>query len=444
MLGVNFRKRSNAAANLQDDEKLGGSDRLMILGAMLKDLGTGGTENIAMARQIADQNRKYASARAAALAQSEIPNILTGRTNAKVSTGAMGPAADGSEPAAQSVPFAQRRALLPNLRDPEVIRRLAEVEARGGDPSTALEILKANQASVKVGPGGEGYDEHDSSNVGRIFRAPTVINDTIVDANNPKNEERQVPKVGEGRMLVWDQQGKPYVMDIPNYAESEARRAGLKAGAEAGARTPYETVTGTDRQGRPVLTRKSDVTGTEGQPLVGQSPAEAIEANKAAEAAAERRSLFQKSVDEDAKLSPLLDEMEGLLDGGDVISGMGAELRLGGERALALTGDERAKSRVAATEAWQNLTKRQVLPLVKQLGTGSGITDADRKFTEAIVAGDIELSEATMRRVIGIGRRQIEANRKRFEGERAASQTQSPGRAAPRTTGRGYRILSVE
>lgn len=434
MFGALRRKRTSFGEVPERGDGLSLQDRA--LGAMA--LLQGDYATAAGLRKAASQ---AAAQRAALQAQGEIPSLFTPTVKAFEPGGQIGPTADGSEPTAKSIPYAQRRAQMPNLNDPVLIQKLLGLQSRGADIDPALEVLKANQADIQVGPGGEAFNKKDARVEGRIFRNPQVVNDTIINMNDPENEERQIPEVGPGRMLVRDAQGNPYVMDIPGYAQSEASRAGMKAGAEAGARAPYETVTGEDRLGRPVIVPKSSVTGggpAAGQPLIGQSPAEAIAANRAAEAEADRRTGIVKAADEDAKLVPLLDDMEKLLDSGNVISGMGAELRLGGERALALAGDDRAKERVAATEAWKNLTARQVLPLVKQLGTGAGITDADRKFTEAIVAGDIELSEATMRRVIEIGRRQIEANRKRLEGGSAHAR---PGATM---SGKGFRILSVE
>lgn len=304
----------------------------------------------------------------------------------------------------------------PNLRDPRIYAAVLRAARNGVDVGPALEVLKAQKRQYES-DGGVVWDPETGDPV-RALPTPPVGGGFI-------------PRPGvDGEIAGWD--------NAPGVPKALAERRGAESGADAAARAPFETVTGQDRSGRPVLTKRSDVTGPQGTPLVGQSPAEAITANKAAEAEAERQAAFQKSVDEDAKIAPLLNEMESLLDSGDVISGMGADLRLNAERALALTGDDRAKARVAATEGWKNLTARQVLPLVKQLGTGAGITDADRKFTESIVAGDIALDEQTMRRVIAIGRRQMEANRQRQESGAPARRARPPG-----GTG-GYRVLSVE
>lgn len=411
---------------------------LAALALLNKDYGT--------AYGIQQSAAKGAAAKAALQAQAEVPKILTGRAYTKGYNGVAGPTVDGSEPAATSIPFAERRVMLPNLRDTELLRRLFEAQAKGADITQAMEALKAGQADIAVGPGGEAYDRKNADVDGRVFRNPTVVNDTVIDLNNPKNEERQIPKVGEGQMLVKDMQGNFHVMPIPGFAEAAAGKAGQVAGAEAEARSRHETVTGVDSDGRPVTRRKSDITGaTNGQPLVGPSEEQSTFNKKAGEAEAARYSEFKSAVDADERNAPLFKEMERLLDSGNLVTGFGADVRLNAERAMALAGDEGAKARVAATESWQNLTNRQVLPLIKALGASSAISDADREFTQKIVAGDIKLNEATMREVVRIGREAAQENRRRLEAYGRPGV--SPGaqrRSGPTTSGKGFRILSVE
>jgi hypothetical protein len=71
----------------------------------------------------------------------------------------------------------------------------------------------------------------------------------------------------------------------------------------------------------------------------------------------------------------------------------------------------------ANTEAFQSSMKEIVLPLVKQLGTGNSISNADREFVEKATGGDIRLTEDAVRRIISVmerGQRNeiIKANQK--------------------------------
>lgn len=57
---------------------------------------------------------------------------------------------------------------------------------------------------------------------------------------------------------------------------------------------------------------------------------------------------------------------------------------------------------VVATQTFMINRAKQVLPLIKALGSGTAISDKDREFIEKIVAGDISLSLETIKRVIQI------------------------------------------
>jgi len=57
---------------------------------------------------------------------------------------------------------------------------------------------------------------------------------------------------------------------------------------------------------------------------------------------------------------------------------------------------------VVATQTFMINRAKQVLPLIKALGSGTAISDKDREFIEKIVAGDISLSLDTIKRVIQI------------------------------------------
>jgi hypothetical protein len=94
---------------------------------------------------------------------------------------------------------------------------------------------------------------------------------------------------------------------------------------------------------------------------------------------------------------------EELLNKG-VITGTGANFRLGFARALATAGLT-SNDDVANTEAFVATMGRVTLDLVKQLGAGSGISNADREYAQNIAGGSIIVTEKGIRRLIDINKR---------------------------------------
>lgn len=92
-----------------------------------------------------------------------------------------------------------------------------------------------------------------------------------------------------------------------------------------------------------------------------------------------------------------------LLDKG-IISGFGADWRLGFSRALNLGGADNDEM-VSNTEAYISNMGTQVGSIIKQFGSGTGLSNADREYAEKIVAGKITLNETSMRKVLDINER---------------------------------------
>jgi hypothetical protein len=94
-----------------------------------------------------------------------------------------------------------------------------------------------------------------------------------------------------------------------------------------------------------------------------------------------------------------LQEARALLDQG-IYTGQMADLKLLGAK-LGL-GDT---SKIGTTEAFQAAMGRQTLALVKNLGAGSGISNADREYAEKVAGGKITLNEESLRKIIDINER---------------------------------------
>lgn len=96
-----------------------------------------------------------------------------------------------------------------------------------------------------------------------------------------------------------------------------------------------------------------------------------------------------------------------------MITGTGAEPRLALARALHTAGLVEAPE-VANTEAYISAVGQQVLSTVKQLGSGTGISDADVRFVKDMAAGRISLSKDGMERVLDIQEKAARAQVQRF------------------------------
>lgn len=87
-----------------------------------------------------------------------------------------------------------------------------------------------------------------------------------------------------------------------------------------------------------------------------------------------------------------------------VTTGATADIRNTINNALATAGII-SPEQVSNTEAFRSTVGQNVLGLMKQLGSGSAISNADLKFAERVAAGDITLTEQSIRKVIDIGNR---------------------------------------
>ena len=125
---------------------------------------------------------------------------------------------------------------------------------------------------------------------------------------------------------------------------------------------------------------------------------------------------------------PLVHEARQLLDSGKIISGAGANFGLNVGRALSQIGFKEADDPVKNTQTFMAVQARQVLAIIKSLGSGSGISDADREYAAKIVGGDISVNEGALRRLLDISERAqraaIDAHNTRVE--KAATAFKNP------------------
>lgn len=108
-----------------------------------------------------------------------------------------------------------------------------------------------------------------------------------------------------------------------------------------------------------------------------------------------------------------------LLDKG-VISGFGANFKLGFAKAAKELGASGFDGKIENTETYASNMAQNVGKLIKQFGAGTGLSDADRKYAEQMAGGQISLDEKSMRKILEISERAarnvILAHNKRVEG----------------------------
>lgn len=88
---------------------------------------------------------------------------------------------------------------------------------------------------------------------------------------------------------------------------------------------------------------------------------------------------------------------------GKVITGAGAEAALALSKALEFFGIQSQEA--ADTEVLKSRLAQPVFSLVKQLGSGSGISNADRDYAEMAAGGKITLTKDAIIRLVEIGRK---------------------------------------
>jgi hypothetical protein len=103
-----------------------------------------------------------------------------------------------------------------------------------------------------------------------------------------------------------------------------------------------------------------------------------------------------------------LSEAQKLINSG-IITGTGAEYLVNfGNFAQSRLGIDTGKGAVANTQAFASTMGTQVGQIIKQFGSGTGLSDADREYAEKIVGGKITLTEAAIKKLIGINKKAFE------------------------------------
>lgn len=367
-------------------------DRLNVFGAQLQDIDDGGNRaaTIQQSRLQAQQRQQQAAAR------QQLNQLLIGRSQAANGGG------QGSGP--------------PDLRT--ALPALLAAQGAGVDIGDYVNLLDKAGPDIQV-TNGVAYDRRATAPGSRVGVNLTNVDGTLIDTQDPRNANRFVPNVGEGQELVYDANGRPMIRPIQGYADASAIQEAAITGARSAAQAPYQFVQTEGPNGERITAAASQLAGgiVRGQGTADRTLATGRATNQVA---------LEQAQGEQARSDrgnlPVLEEALNLLP--NVITGAGANLRLQGARAAAALGDQDAARRVAATETFQATTGKAVLAVARQLGSGSGITNADREFAQKIAGGEISLNQESIRRILQIERDAI-ARRARERGD-----AQQPSRAA--------------
>lgn len=247
---------------------VGLSDNLTRLGAIFQDGGAGfqGIES----NQVGQLDRSRA--RQAAM---QGLNDLFAPKPAPYG-GMAGPAMDGEAgPRAQATP-----GRIPSLTDPVTQRTLAQAASAGIDPSAYIELLKANKREFVNGQAVDPYGVNPGERVGVDL---SNVNGFMVDQQDPKNAGRFMPQLGEGEQPLFDDRGQVVaVRNIDGSVRAMAEREAAKAAATSSAQAPFDLRTIEGPTGGKISGSRADILSM--GPVVSQSPAEALQANSAAEA----------------------------------------------------------------------------------------------------------------------------------------------------------------
>jgi hypothetical protein len=87
---------------------------------------------------------------------------------------------------------------------------------------------------------------------------------------------------------------------------------------------------------------------------------------------------------------------------GGMITGAFADWKVGFGKALQATGINFATDEIANTEAFVATRAQEVGRLIKMFGAGTGLSDADRQYAERAAAGQITLTEESIRKIIAL------------------------------------------
>jgi hypothetical protein len=351
-----------------DLAKLSFADRARIFGIAMTDPGS--------AMQMKQQMRA-APARDAFL--KSLQDRVTG-TPDSVSQAQIGNSAGQDISAAFAPQYDLKPGQAPiDINSPDLPALAMRAQTLGVPIGQLLDVLKAQQPNVDIGPGGEAYNKNDRSVIGRRFRNPANVNGFIVDQNKPENEGAYFPKLPDGVIP----NGKGGVDNITGLIPSMQGQEE----AQALGRTRGTMMNVPTRSGAPAMMTGAQFLGGQGGGAggggaqsqgfgVGQAPSEAAYENDLAKASATQYTGIQTAGVNAAKQIQTYGRIKNLLAGvdGGRLSPAGVEIA-SAANSLGIKIDPNLGNKQAA-QALMN----QIVLDANGGSLGPGVSNADVAF----------------------------------------------------------------
>lgn len=298
--------------------------------------------------------------------------------------------AQGTAAGYQYQPPARTRDPL-SINSPELPGLALKAQQLGVPISALLDVLKAQQPDMAVGPDGTTYNKH-SSNLPTRFRSPQAVNNTIVDMGAPENENRVIPSEPvKGAMPVYDNRGRVVDWSLPQGARGAiAGAAGAESAGRSAGSAPYEFVNVPGPDGQPTVMSRSRAAGGV---FSGQTPGDAAYDADLAKASAGQYTGIQAAGQAASGKIATVRQIDNLLTGlstGKFTPAM-ADIQSAAS-SLGIKIDPKW-GRVQAADALSN-----ALTLQASGGSlGSGFSNADRDFQKSISPSAMQTPEGRRR-----------------------------------------------
>lgn len=265
-----------------------------------------------------------------------------------------------------------------NANSPELPLLALQAEAGGVDLGRVLDVLKAQQPDVAVGPDGRPYNKKSMAGLPERFRNPTNINGWVADLNKPQNEGQYFPQlpngvIPDGQGGVTNATGLTGALGAQEEAQTLGRTRGSmftvpRAGGGSGLMTGGQYLGG---PGGPGLQSGGDFG-------VSQSPADAEYDKGVAQAEQKRYEGFLAAGQTARSMEANLRRMSGLLAGVNT----GRLTPIGKDMASVATSfGLQVDPKWSNVEAAQAVANKLVLDFAGG-SLGSNISNSDRSFFE--------------------------------------------------------------
>ena len=276
-----------------------------------------------------------------------------------------------------------------NINSPELGGIAMQAERLGVPITTLMDVLKAQQPDMAIGPDGTPYNKRSAAGLPQRFANRSAVANTIVDLNDPENTNRVVPEAPvKGAMPIYDNRGRVTDWSLPRGAVGAIQGA---TNAEAMGRTMGTVFQNPSNGGmKPTLGRDMFGGGDNGGAFgqgdgasgagTTQSPADQAYDVDTAKAAAAQYTGIQTAGQRASGTISNYRRMANLLEG--LNTGKLTPAALGVASALSSFGIQ-ASPNMSSIEAANALASKLTLDSMGG-SLGAGFSNADRSFVESM------------------------------------------------------------